>query len=52
MATEDAAWLAHAIELAVANVEHGGGPFGAVVVRHESPTSSASPTASVSSSSA
>jgi guanine deaminase len=29
----DQAWLRRAIELAVANVEAGGGPFGAVVVR-------------------
>jgi guanine deaminase len=29
----DAAWLARAIGLAVANVEDGGGPFGAVIVR-------------------
>lgn len=33
MAAEDATWLAHAVELATANVEHGGGPFGAVIVR-------------------
>lgn len=34
MTTEtDAPWLAQAIELAVANVAAGGGPFGAVVVR-------------------
>jgi guanine deaminase len=31
--TADAAWLARAIELAVANVAEGGGPFGALVVR-------------------
>jgi guanine deaminase len=30
---DDQAWLARAIELAVANVADGGGPFGAVVVR-------------------
>lgn len=30
---DDAAWLARAVELAVANVGAGGGPFGAVVVR-------------------
>ncbi|MCD6640210.1 MAG: nucleoside deaminase [Nocardioides sp.] len=30
---EDDAWLRRAIELAVANVAAGGGPFGAVVVR-------------------
>lgn len=29
----DAAWLAQAIDLAVANVAAGGGPFGAVIVR-------------------
>lgn len=29
----DQRWLAHALDLAVANVEAGGGPFGAVVVR-------------------
>ena len=31
--TDDAAWLARAIDLAVGNVAEGGGPFGAVVVR-------------------
>ncbi|WP_028472637.1 nucleoside deaminase [Nocardioides alkalitolerans] len=31
--TTDAQWLAQAIELAVANVADGGGPFGAVIVR-------------------
>jgi guanine deaminase len=31
--TDDAAWLARAIELATLNVADGGGPFGAVVVR-------------------
>ena len=31
--TDDAAWLAQAIELAVRNVADGGGPFGALVVR-------------------
>lgn len=30
---DDAAWLARAVELATANVDDGGGPFGAVVVR-------------------
>lgn len=30
---DDARWLARAIELAVANVADGGGPFGAVVVQ-------------------
>ncbi|MDQ1104913.1 hypothetical protein [Nocardioides zeae] len=29
----DTPWLARAVELAVANVQEGGGPFGAVVVR-------------------
>lgn len=29
----DRAWLEQAVDLAVANVEHGGGPFGAIVVR-------------------
>jgi guanine deaminase len=29
----DQGWLAKAVELAVANVEEGGGPFGAVVVK-------------------
>ena len=33
MAADDTTWLARAVDLAVANVEHGGGPFGAVVVR-------------------
>jgi len=32
MSTEST-WLARAVELAVANVQEGGGPFGAVVVR-------------------
>ncbi|HEY1133218.1 MAG TPA: nucleoside deaminase [Nocardioides sp.] len=32
-AATDAAWLARAVGLAVANVHDGGGPFGAVVVR-------------------
>jgi guanine deaminase len=32
-ATDDALWLARAIDLATANVADGGGPFGAVVVR-------------------
>lgn len=31
--TDDAAWLAQAIELAVRNVADGGGPFGALIVR-------------------
>lgn len=30
---DDATWLAQAVDLAVANVGEGGGPFGAVVVR-------------------
>ncbi|KRA31388.1 MULTISPECIES: nucleoside deaminase [unclassified Nocardioides] len=29
----DAAWLARAVELAIANVDDGGGPFGAVIVQ-------------------
>ena len=29
----DETWLAHALDLAVANVADGGGPFGAVIVR-------------------
>jgi len=33
--TLDSQWLAQAVELAVANVAGGGGPFGAVVVRGE-----------------
>lgn len=32
-APDDERWLARAIELAVANVAEGGGPFGAVIVR-------------------
>jgi tRNA(Arg) A34 adenosine deaminase TadA len=32
-ADEEARWLARAVQLAQDNVEHGGGPFGAVVVR-------------------
>jgi guanine deaminase len=31
--TDDARWLARAIELATRNVSDGGGPFGAVIVR-------------------
>ncbi len=31
--TDDARWLAHAIRLALSNVQQDGGPFGAVVVR-------------------
>jgi guanine deaminase len=31
--TDDTPWIARAVELAVANVAEGGGPFGAVVVR-------------------
>ncbi len=38
--TEDESWLAHAVELATANVAHGGGPFGAVVVRGDELVSS------------
>jgi guanine deaminase len=33
ISAEDSTWLARAIELAVANVADGGGPFGALVVR-------------------
>ena len=40
MATDDAIWLAHAVDLASANVEHGGGPFGAVIVRGDELVSS------------
>lgn len=32
---DDAKWLAHAVDLATANVASGGGPFGAVVVRDD-----------------
>jgi guanine deaminase len=32
-ATDDERWLARTVELALANVEDGGGPFGAVLVR-------------------
>ena len=38
--TDDATWLAHAVELATANVAHGGGPFGAVIVRGDELVSS------------
>lgn len=31
--SHDLAWLDHALDLAIANVDAGGGPFGAVVVR-------------------
>lgn len=31
--TDDATWLARAVDLATANVAGGGGPFGAVIVR-------------------
>jgi guanine deaminase len=31
--SDDTIWITHAVELAVANVAEGGGPFGAVVVR-------------------
>jgi guanine deaminase len=37
---DDATWLAHAVELATANVTHGGGPFGAVIVRGDELVSS------------
>ena len=40
MATEDTTWLAHAVDLATANVERGGGPFGAVIVRGDELVSS------------
>ncbi len=33
--TSDSAWLRKAVELAVANVGEGGGPFGAVLVKDE-----------------
>jgi len=38
--TDDASWLAHAVDLAIANVVHGGGPFGAVIVRGDELVSS------------
>ncbi len=38
--TDDTLWLARAVELATANVAHGGGPFGAVVVRGDELVSS------------
>jgi len=31
--TDETTWLAHAVDLAMANVAGGGGPFGAVIVR-------------------
>ena len=31
--SDDATWLTHAVELATSSVAHGGGPFGAVIVR-------------------
>ncbi len=34
--SDDATWLARAVELATANVGQGGGPFGAVIVRGDS----------------
>lgn len=34
--SDDATWLAQAVELATANVGQGGGPFGAVIVRGDS----------------
>jgi guanine deaminase len=40
MATDDATWLAHAVDLATANVESGGGPFGAIIVRGDELVSS------------
>ena len=33
MDADDAVWLRRAVELATVNVRHGGGPFGAVIVR-------------------
>ena len=39
-ASDDATWLARAVDLATANVEHDGGPFGAVVVRGDELVSS------------
>lgn len=38
--TDDATWLARAVDLATANVAHGGGPFGAVIVRGDELVSS------------
>ena len=40
MSAQDATWLASAVDLATANVEHGGGPFGAVIVRGDELVSS------------
>jgi guanine deaminase len=40
MAPEDATWLGRAVDLATANVENGGGPFGAVIVRGDELVSS------------
>ena len=40
MVADDATWLARAVDLATANVEHGGGPFGAVIVRGDELVSS------------
>ena len=40
MATDDTTWLSRAVELATANVGHGGGPFGAVIVRGDELVSS------------
>ncbi|UMG91461.1 nucleoside deaminase [Nocardioides sp. TF02-7] len=37
---DDATWLSHAVDLATANVAHGGGPFGAVIVRGDALVSS------------
>jgi guanine deaminase len=33
-AEQDEAWLARTVELALVNVANGGGPFGALIVRH------------------
>jgi tRNA(Arg) A34 adenosine deaminase TadA len=40
MTTDDTTWLNRAVELATANVSHGGGPFGAVIVRGDELVSS------------
>ncbi len=37
--SDDERWLSHAVDLAVANVAEGGGPFGAVIVRDAAPLS-------------
>ncbi|KAA1426023.1 nucleoside deaminase [Nocardioides antri] len=38
--TDDESWLGHVVELATANVAHGGGPFAAVIVRGDELVSS------------